>query len=489
MRLRAGRFLSVVFAAIASGCAVGPDFKPPKAPEAKSIAGEPLPESTSVADGRSQRFAMGEKVAADWWKLLSCPQLDAIVIEAVAENPTLEAARASLSMSQNNLRAGYGVFFPHVDASAAATRELYNPAPGVVNFPGSASSPFNLFTVSASVSYALDIWGGQRRALEALRAQVDDQRYTVAGTYIMLSGNIVNAVIAQAAYRAEIDATLATIALLREQLRITVAQQLGGTVSNANVLTIQSQLSSIEATLPPLEQKIDQAAHLLATLAGKTPAEWKQPKIALTDLVLPRELPVSLPSELVRQRPDVLVAEAILHASNANIGVATAAMLPNLTLSAGYGVGGTANGSGSFWNLGAGLTQPIFDGGTLWYQRKAAIDARDASLATYRQTVLSAFQQVADTLRGLEHDAEALRAQTEAVQTAEGAMQLIQANYAAGISNYLQVLIADDQYLMAKIGYVQAVAQRLQDTVALYVALGGGWWNAPKTIVTGRAKG
>jgi NodT family efflux transporter outer membrane factor (OMF) lipoprotein len=180
----------------------------------------------------------------------------------------------------------------------------------------------------------------------------------------------------------------------------------------------------------------------------------------------------------VRQRPDILQAEAVVHAANANIGMATAAMLPNLTLSASYGVGATSAGSGALWNVGAGVTEPVFQAGTLWYQRKAAIDAHDASLASYRQTVLSAFEQVADTLRGLQHDAESVRAQTEAVTTAEAAMQLIQANYAAGISNYLQVLVADGQYLLARIGYVEAVAQRLQDTVGLYVALGGGWWNA-----------
>lgn len=477
------RLLAVACAAAcvaAPGCAVGPNFVRPGPPAGKALTGQPLPESTLVADGKAQRFVAGEKVVADWWRLLSCPQLDAIVVESIAKNPSLEAARASLRMSENTLRAGYGVFVPRGDLGAGANREKYNPAPGII----SPSPPaFNLFTVSASVSYALDIWGGDRRQIEALRAQVDDQRYALMGTYVMLSGNVVNTVIAQAGYRAVIDATLASIALQKEQLRITQAEALGGTVSYANVLSIQSQIASTEATLPPLEQKIDQAGDLLATLAGQTPAEWKQPRIALTDLALPRDLPESLPSELVRQRPDILVAEAVLHAANANIGVATASMLPSLTLNASYALGATSAGSGPFWNIGAGLTQPVFEAGTLWYQRKAAIDARDVSLAGYRQTVLSAFQQVADTLRALQHDAETLRAQTEAVATAEGAMRLIQANYAAGVSNYLQVLVADGQYLLAKIGYVQAVAQRLQDTVALYVALGGGWWNAPKERV------
>jgi NodT family efflux transporter outer membrane factor (OMF) lipoprotein len=344
------------------------------------------------------------------------------------------------------------------------------------------------------VTYALDIWGGSRRQLEMLGAAVDAQRYTLDGAYVMLTSNVIDAVIAQAAYRAEIDATKATVGLLDEQIRIANAQVTGGTVPYSNVLSLQSQRASLAATLPPLEEKIDQAADLLAALSGTTPANAGQaPRVALSDLQLPGDLPLTLPSQLVRQRPDVLVAEAELHAANANIGVATAAMLPSLTLSAGYGVNNTSLGNlfGSqspFWSVGGGLTQPILEEGALNYQRKAAIEARDAAAALYRQTVLAAFEQVADTLRGLSHDADALAAQTQAVETAEGAMRLIHANYQGGIATYLQVLTADVQYLQAKIGYVQAVAQRLQDTVALYVSLGGGWWNAQKAIASGRSQ-
>jgi NodT family efflux transporter outer membrane factor (OMF) lipoprotein len=413
--------------------------------------------------------------------MLASPELDAIVSEALAANPGLESARASLRRSDDSMRAGSGVFFPQANASAGASRQRYNLAPGAL-----PSTTFSLFSVSGTVTYALDIWGGARRALEGLRAQVDEQRYTLAGTYVMLSGNVVDAVIAEAAYTDEIAATEAAISLEKEQLRITEAQAAGGTVPYANVLSIRSQIASAEATLPPLEERIDQAAHLLAALSGRTPGQWKQPRIVLGNLRLPSDVPVTLPSELVRQRPDILIAEANLHAANAGIGVATAAMLPSLTLSANYGVGSTSSGdllpaNASLWSVGAGLTQPIFRGGTLYYQRKAAVDARDAAAADYRQTVLGAFQQVADTLRGLQHDADALAAETEAVQTAEAALHLIQANYQAGIATYLQVLIADGQYLQTKIGYVEAVAQRLQDTVALYVALGGGWWNTAES--------
>jgi NodT family efflux transporter outer membrane factor (OMF) lipoprotein len=459
-------------------CAVGPDFRRPDAPTDKGYVPEPV-KPTAVADGQSQRFTEGLPVEPNWWRMLRCPALDSIVSQALAGNQSLEAARATLRQSQDSLRAGYGVFFPQVDAKAGVSRQLYNP--GVPNVP---SSTFNLFSLSGTVSYSLDIWGGQRRQVEALGAAVDAQRYTLAATYVILTSNVVDAVIAQAAYRDEIDATKATLALLREQVRISEAQATGGTVPFANVLSLQSQVASTEATLPPLEEKIDQAADLLAALTGTTPANWRQPSLALSDMRLPADLPLSVPSQLVRQRPDVLIAEAELHAANATIGVATAAMLPNLTLSGALGTNSTTAGNlfapaSVVWSLGAGVTQPIFHGGTLYYQRKAAIDARDAAAADYRQTVLAAFEQVVDTLRGLGHDADALKAQTEAVETAQKALLLMQANYEAGIATYLQVLIADGQYLQAKTGYVEAVAQRLQDTVALFVALGGGWWNTP----------
>jgi NodT family efflux transporter outer membrane factor (OMF) lipoprotein len=405
--------------------------------------------------------------------MLRCPALDAIVEQALEGNPGLESARATLRRNQDSLRAGYGVFFPQVDARAGANRQLYNPAPGAI-----PSNTFNLFTLSGAVSYTIDVWGGERRQVEVLRSAVDAQRYALAGVRVMLTSNVVDAVIARSAYRAQIDATKETLDILNQQVRIADAQASGGTVPYSNVLSLKSQVASTEATLPPLEERIDQTSDLLAALAGKTPASWVEPSPKLDDILLPEDLPLGVPSELVRQRADVLIAEAELHAANANIGVATAAMLPNITLTANYGANGTSSGSGIFWNLGAGLVQPVFHGGSLYYQRKAAIDTRDAAAADYKQTVLSAFEQVADTLRGLGHDADALEAQTEAVDAAEKAMGLIQANYVAGIATYLQVLVADTQYLQAKVNYIQVVAQRLQDTVALYVALGGGWRNA-----------
>ena len=462
-----------------SGCAVGPDFVRPEAPGVTRYTPGPAPRTTVAAAGRAQTFTEGARIAADWWRLFGSPKLDAIVAQSLADNPTLQAAEASLRRSQDNLRAGYGVFFPSIDAGAGVGRERSNPAALGSSQPASV---FNLLTLSASVSYTLDVWGGNRRALEGLGAQVEADRVTVLGTYLMLSGNAVNAVIAQAAYRAQIQATRDLVTFEKQQIHVAEAQVQAGTVPQSNVLSLRSQLASTEAGLPALQLKVDQADHLLAVLAGRTPGEYAPVPVALGEISLPTDVPVTLPSELVRQRPDILLAEAQLHAANAQIGVATAAMLPSLTLSAGYGVASNTPGTllsatSSLWNVGAGITAPLFRGATTWYQRKAAIDAHEQATALYRQAVLAAFQQVADTLRALEHDAEALRAQQEAVDTAEEALKLVQFNYEAGIATYLQVLVADGQYLQTKQGYLQAVAQRLQDTVALYVALGGGWWN------------
>jgi NodT family efflux transporter outer membrane factor (OMF) lipoprotein len=473
--------LGVALALAVAGClVVGPSFERPAPPKVARYTNGSGSAGTVEAAGRTQHFLAGKRVQADWWRLFGSREIDALVAETIAGNPSLDAARASLRRGQASLRAGYGVFFPQLDAQAGANyQRLSLQRFGQSNPP----SEFALYSLSGSVSYALDLWGGERRQVEALAAQVEAQRYSMAGVYVMLTANVVSTVIARAAYQAQVDATRGTIALEREQLEITEAQVTAGTVPYANVLAIRSQLAATEASIPVLEQQADQASHLLATLTGRPPADAPRTDVALERLALPLDVPLTLPAQLVRQRPDVLVAEAQLHSANAAIGVATAAMLPNITLTGDLGVNNSALGSlfgaaGRFWSLGGGLTAPIFHGGALNEQRKAAIAARDQAAATYRETVLSAFAQVADALRGLQHDAEALRAQREALDAAEQALKLIQVNYKSGIATYLQVLIANQQYLQAKLAYVRVVAQRLQDTVALYAALGGGWWDA-----------
>ncbi len=466
---------------VSQGCAVGPDFVRPEPPSLQSYNPGGDPAATAVAEGSAQRFSPGARIAADWWRLFNSPKLDALINEAMVNNPSLQAAQASLRQSQDNLRAGYGVFYPQVDAGFDAARQKLSQS----RFGGSPanSTIFNLYTLAATVSYALDVFGGERRAVESLQAQVDFQRYTVFGTYLALSGNIVNTIIARAGYLEMINATEQIIRLEKEQTRLADIQAQAGTVPYSSVLSLKSQLATTEATLPPLRQKVNQADHLLATLAGRPPSEWTSPQIDMADLTLPSDLPITLPSQLVRQRPDILTAEAQLHGASAEVGVATAALFPSFTLSGGYGVENTSfnnlfKNTSSIWDFGANIAAPIFHGGTLQSRRSAAIEGYNQSLANYRQVVLSSFAQVADTLRALEHDAETLTAQTEALRAAEEALRLIQANYQAGAIGYLQVLIANGQYHQAKIGYLQAVTQRLQDTVALFVALGGGWWNA-----------
>jgi len=461
------------------GCAVGPNFERPKPPSIESYTTGKNPTATMPADGKSQRFEQGAKIVSDWWRLFNSPRLDAAVKEAISNNQSLMAAQASLRQSQDLLRAGYGIFYPQLNAGLGASRQKSSPALTGETVP---SSIFNLFTLSATVGYTLDVFGGERRAVESLSAQVDFQDATVLATYITLSGNVVNAIIARAGYQEQIKATEQLISFQRDQIKITDARAQAGLIAYADLLSLESQLATLEATLPPLEQKLSQTEHLLATLAGRAPAEWVPPEVEWSDLTLPGELPMTLPSQFVRQRPDILAAEAQLHSASAEIGVATAALFPSFTLNGAYGFGSnTSNnlfkGNSNFWNLGANVTAPLFHGGTLWFERKAAIDAYQLSLANYRQTVLSAFAQVADTLRALEHDAELVQAQSLALSSSEEALRLILTNYQAGTANYVQVLIANNQYQQAKIGYIQSQVQRFQDTIALFVALGGGWWN------------
>jgi NodT family efflux transporter outer membrane factor (OMF) lipoprotein len=341
---------------------------------------------------------------------------------------------------------------------------------------------FNLFTISGTLGYPLDVFGGERRAVEGLQAQADYQFFAGKAAYLALSANVVDTSIARAAYAAQIDATEQLIALENQQLELTRAQVRAGTEPYATELSMRSLIAANQALLAPLRQRMTQAEDLLATLEGAVPSKASLPKIDLLGLALPVGLPLSLPSDLVRQRPDILSSEAQLHAASAAIGVATAAMFPSFSLSGTYGAassspGGLSAAGALFWSIGPSATIPVFQGGTLWFGRKAAIDAYQAAQANYRQTVLAAFAQVADSLKALEHDAEALQAQVEARNDADDALRLLQANYRSGLVAYPEVLIADAQYHESTIAYLQAVAQRHQDTVALFVALGGGWWN------------
>jgi len=462
------------------GCAVGPNFVRPAPPDTNRYLSGPRLKATVAADGKEQHFISSDTLIADWWKLFNSPGLNSIVNQAIANNPTLQASEASLRQSEDNMRAGYGVFFPHVQAQIDASRQRTAPLQ-----QGSQASGkiFSLFTLSGTVSYALDVFGGGRRTVESLRAQADSQRYEDKAAYLILSASVVNTAIARAAYIAQIHATEQLIGLEKQQLNLTQVQVRAGTSSYASVLAIRSLILANQALLVPLRQNVSRAEHLLATLEGVLPSKTILPDIDLARLSLPVDLPVSLPSDLVNQRPDILSAEAQMHVANAKIGVATAAMFPSFNLNGSYGsasldkVSVLSAASGKFWSVDPSVTIPIFQGTSLWYGRRAAIAACQQAQANYRQAVLGAFEQVADSLKALEHDAQALHAQAASAVVAGEALKLLQSNYRAGLVSYLDVLAADVQLHEATIAYLQAVAQRYQDTVALFVAVGGGWWN------------
>ncbi len=461
-----------------ASCAVGPDFKRPSAPEVTEYTSASLPASTVDADGQTQNFVSNTGLPADWWRMFASPDINDMVGRAMKGNPTVAAAEASLRQSQDNLRAGYGLFFPQVDLGAGGTRERVAPVLQGLPTPGSI---FNVVTLSGSIVYALDVFGGQRRAVEGLGARRDYARFEMAAARLALQANVVDTAVARAAYASQIDSTEHMLQLESLQLRQTEHQVDSGVLGYASVLAVRGQMSQTEAQLAQLRVKFDQAGHLLVNLQGEFPARLALPDIGFDSITLPRDLPLALPSDLVRRRPDILASEATLHSASADIGVATAAMFPSISLTGDAGAAGSSlhdlpGDNGKFWSAGAGVSVPVFHGGSLWFGRKAAIDAYDAAAANYRQTVLGAFTDVANQLKALEHDAETVKAQGILRDTAQETLDLLLANYNAGMVSYIDVLTAEVQLEQANVAHVSAAAQRQQDTVALFAALGGGWW-------------
>ncbi|MEX3853285.1 efflux transporter outer membrane subunit [Paraburkholderia sp. BR10923] len=466
-----------------AGCMVGPDYHAPPAPATNTFTPTPLPDQTASAPGPAglpQRFAPEQDIPAAWWTLFHCEPLDALIREAIANSPNMTAAQAALRQARENYiaQAG-GTLLPSVDAQLNATREKIN---GIAFGQPGLVEEFNLYNASVNVSYKLDVFGGARRELEALHAQIDYQRFQLQAAYLTISANIVTAAVKEASVRAQIDAT-ERIATEEEQQLNVLDQQLSlGGVSRAAVLAQETLLAQTRATLPPLYQQLDQARHQLAVLAGKLPSDTGVPEFTLDMFSLPDTLPVSLPSSLVRQRPDILAADATLHQASAQVGVATAAMYPQITLSASYGAEALTpaqvlRAGSTIWSIGAGLLQPVFHGGQLSAQKRAAEAAYEQAGAQYRETVLLAFQNVADTLRALEHDATGLKAQTDASRAASDSLELTRGQYRVGGVSYLALLDAQRQYQQTVVSLAQAQAARYADTAALFQALGGGWWN------------
>jgi NodT family efflux transporter outer membrane factor (OMF) lipoprotein len=476
-----------------AGCAVGPDFRRPAPPAVASYTAEALPAETAeakVAGGEPQRFAFGEEIPPQWWALFRSEALDRLIRQALSDSPTLAAAQATLRVAEENRRAQFGAFFPSVEGNASGSRSKISGA--LFGQPGIDISPFTLYNASVDVSYALDLFGGTRRELEALQAQVDYQRYQLEGAWLALTANLVTTAVQEGAIRAQIRATGEIVAAEEQQLALVEQRFRLGGGSRPDVLAQQAQLAQTRATLPPLEKQLAQARHRLALLSGRFPGEaGALPEFDLEGFRLPQELPVSLPSSLARQRPDIRGAEELLHAASARIGVATANLYPQVTLTGSLGsqatkVGDLFGSGTSVWSLGAGLLQPIFRGGELTAKRRAAIAAYDQAEAQYRETVLLAFQNVADVLRALEMDAQTLKAQTDAEAAARSSLDLVRQQFRLGAVSYLALLNAERQHQQARIGLVQAQAARFSDTAALFQALGGGWWNrepenGPKT--------
>jgi NodT family efflux transporter outer membrane factor (OMF) lipoprotein len=465
-----------------SSCAVGPNFAPPPAPPVVSIAPEAKPAttaSTDVAGGAAQKFDTGRDIPGEWWVVFRSKELDGLIAEALRANPSLQAAQAALWQAKENLYAQAGKLLPTVDANSSAERQQFSPA----EF-GSSGSPsiFNLFQAAVNVSYAPDVFGGQRRQIEATGALADYQRFELEATYLTLTANVVTAAIQEASLRGQIEATQEIIKAETDQLDVVRHQFEGGAAARTDVLTQESEVATAQATLPPLQKQLEQQQHVLLALVGRFPSETRRERITLASLRLPTDLPLSLPSQLVAQRPDVRAAEAQLHQASAQVGVAIANRLPQFNLSGSYGTAALTTAtmfapSTIVWTAVASGTQPIFHGFTLLHQQRAAEAGYDLAEAQYRNTVLQAFQNVADALRALQLDAATLKAQRAALRAASDTLDLARGQYRLGAITYVTLLNAQRSYQQARLATVQAQAARYADTAALFQALGGGWWN------------
>ncbi|HYL03041.1 MAG TPA: efflux transporter outer membrane subunit [Steroidobacteraceae bacterium] len=474
----------VLAAAALAACAVGPNFHAPAPPATEHYTPVPEPRATVSAPGpggTAQNLSTERDIPADWWTLFHSPVLDKLVREALADSPTVQAAQATLITAAETYKAQRGgLLLPAVDAQASATRER---VPGAAfGEPSIPAFEFSLFDAAVNVTYRFDLFGASRRQLEALRAQTDYQRWELEAANLSLAGNVVTTAVSIASLHAQIGALTDIVASERDQLKVVQRQFDAGGASRSDVLAQQTQVAQNEAQLPGLEKQLAQAQHRLAVLAGRTPDDALLPDFKIDQLTLPADLPLTVPAKLVRQRPDVLAAEALLHQSTAQLGVATANLYPQLNLTGSIGSETTAASqlfgtNTSAWNIGGSLLQPLFHGGELLGLKRAARADLDRATAEYRQTVLAALQDVADTLRALEADARTLQADAITETDAQDTLTMTRLQYKVGGVSYLTLLNAERVYLEAREARVQAEAARYADTAALFQALGGGWWN------------
>lgn len=481
-RLRTASLLPALLA----GCAVGPDFQPPDPPAIERYTPGPAPAAAAMP-----QFVDAQVLPADWWTVFGSAELDALVRAALAGSPTLEQARAKLTQAQELRTARAGAAeLPQVDASFGAVRQRIDPA--TFGFPQAPNpGPFNVFSLGANVSYDFDVFGGTRRELEALGAEVDLQRFELEAARLLLAGNVVLTGIRIAALDLQIDVVDALLAVQRRQLEIADARLAAGGVSILELQRQRALLAQSEAALPVLRAQRAQAGHLLAVLAGRAPADAALPTPQLAELSLPATLPLHLPSELVRRRPDIRASEALLHKASANIGVATADLYPKFIVSGSFSAAqldlSDVIGNGiNVWNIGFNLLQPLFRGGELKARQRAAVAAYEQAAAAYRQSVLQGLQSVADALRALEGDAQAHALRTEQAVLTDEAWRITRGRFEAGGVSQLALLDAERQRSQARLDWAQAQANRCADVAVLLQAMGGGGLQ-PAAEATARA--
>ncbi|MGL4285307.1 MAG: efflux transporter outer membrane subunit [Phreatobacter sp.] len=473
-----------VVSTVLAGCAVGPNFQQPQPPSVSRYTSERLETSQAGVNATSspQRFVSGLDVQAEWWKVFRSPSLNTLVEESLKKNPTIDAAVAAIRVAQENVRAQQGRFFPTVTGNASPTyQQVAHPTSSPLS---SGANVFGLHTAQVSVGYVFDVWGQNRRAVEALQATAEFQRFQLEAAYLTLASNVVAAAIQEASLRSQIEATRELIAISRRILGTLRRQLEAGAITRIDVAAQESQLAQTEATLPPLEKQLAQQRDLLAALAGRFPSEPPAQRFSLASLALPRRLPVSLPSRLIEQRPDIRSAEQQLRVAGAQIGVATANLLPQLSITATGGYTSTSLASlfsptNFFGSLVGNAVQPIFDGFALWSLKRAAEASFDQAAAQYRSTVIGALQNVADSLRAIQADARAVAAATRFQTAAKLSLDLTQKQLEVGQVSILLLLNAQQGYLQARLALIQARALQLTDTAALFQSLGGGWWNRP----------
>jgi NodT family efflux transporter outer membrane factor (OMF) lipoprotein len=468
---------------VTAGCAVGPKFKKPPAPNVNGYTAAPISTTSStsnVVGGESQHLVEGQDIPGEWWILFHSKPLNDLIERSLKANPDLKAAQAALLVARENMLAQRGAYYPSINGGFSANRAKSSAEISPVT--NTSALNYSLYTPQVSVSFVPDVFGLNRRAVESLQAQEQQARFALAATHITLSSNVAAAAIQEAQLRGQIDATHELITINSDMLKILRDQYAKGYASQLDVAAQESQLAQVTATLPPLLKQLAQQRDLLAVLSGGLPNKDLVEKFELSSLQLPQELPLSLPSQLVEQRPDVRQAEENLHSASAQIGIARANRLPSFALTADAGstavvLGHLFSGGTGFWDVAAGVTQPIFEGGTLMHRERAARAAYTQASEQYRSTVLTAFQNVADTLNALQQDADGLKSAAAAKDAASVTLDLTKKQLEAGYANYLALLSAEQAYQQALINLVQAQSNRYADTAALFQALGGGWWN------------